>query len=53
MQVLVDLCLTQIHSVAEKFFFTAAEVDVKEWKVAYLFLPCCELDVWMNAVWLV
>jgi len=33
MQVLVNLCQTQIHSVAEKFFFTAVEVDVKEWKV--------------------
>jgi hypothetical protein len=45
MQVLVDLCQTQVHSVAEKFFFTAVEVDVKEWKVAYLFLPCFELNV--------
>jgi hypothetical protein len=53
MQMLVDLCLTQVHTVTEKFFFTAAEVYVKEWEVTYLFLPCCELNVWMNSVWLV
>ena len=50
---LVDLCQAQVQSVAEKFFFTAVEADVKEWKVAYLLLPCCELNVWMNAVCLV
>jgi hypothetical protein len=52
-QVLTDVFQTQVHSVAKKFIFTAVEVDVKEWKVTSLFPPCCELNVWMNAVWLV